>query len=191
MGHHGGVDDPAQATTHQLWILRHAQAVPEATVTRDRDRPLSARGRADAVALGTRLSDGGPVLGSTDLVLPAQALVSAAIRTVQTAGLALQDVLDRVQVATYQSLYSASPETVLAYLQEVDGDPGCVLVVAHNPTVSRLAFDLVDPEGGGRGDLLSDGLTPCSLAVIDFRVSGWSEVSDGRGALVGVFAPPY
>jgi len=191
MGHHGGVDDPAQATTRQLWILRHAQAVPEGTVTRDRDRPLSARGRADAVALGGRLSDEGPLLGATDLVLPAQALVSAAIRTVQTAGLALQDVLDRVQVTTYQSLYSASADTVLTYLREVDGEPACVLVVAHNPTVSHLAFDLVDPDGGGRDDLPSEGLAPCSLAVIDLDVGGWPEVTDGRGSLVGMFAPPY
>ncbi len=191
MGHHGGMDDRAPVSTRQLWILRHAQAVPEGSVARDRDRPLSARGRADAGALGNRLTDGSPLFGASGLVLPTRALVSAATRTVQTAGLALQDVLDRVQVATYQSLYSASVETVLTLLREVDGDPECVLVVGHNPTVSRLAFDLVDPDTGGRETLGPEGLVPCSLAVIDLDVTGWSELAEGRGSLVGVFAPPY
>jgi phosphohistidine phosphatase len=186
------VDDGSRDSVRQLWILRHAQAVPESqSVGRDRDRPLSARGRRDAGDLGVRLSAEGPLLGTSGLRLPGRAIVSAAIRTVQTAGLVLEGVLDRVQVATFQSLYAAGAETVLTYLREIDGDPSCVLMVGHNPTVSHLAFDLLDPEAGGSEGLGSDGLATCSLVVIDLAIDGWELVTEGCGALVGSFAPPY
>lgn len=185
------MDDHRPSGTRQLWILRHAKATAEPPAGgRDRDRPLTARGRRDAAALGARLTGDDPLLGTPDLVLPEVALVSAAARTVETAGLVCGGLGDRIRTDTFQSLYSAEPETVLAYVREVDGDPAAVLVVGHNPTMSHLAYDLLS-EGSAGSRLSAHGLATCSLAVVDLAVSAWEDAGAGTGTLVGEFAPPY
>ena len=186
------MDDRRPAGTRQLWILRHAKAAAEPPAGgRDRDRPLTARGRRDAAALGARLAADGLVLDTPGLVLPGVALVSAAARTVETAGLVCGGLGDRIRTDAYQSLYSAEPETVLAYVREVDGDPAAVLVVGHNPTMSHLAYDLTTDGPPGRERLGSRGLATCSLAVVDLAIGSWEDAAEDGGTLVGLFAPPY
>ncbi len=124
-------------------------------------------------------------------MLPSTALCSAAVRTRETAEAVLGPLGDQVHLDAYRSLYAAEPETVLAYVHEVDGDPGSVLVVGHNPTVSHLAFDLQAPGAPGRERVGSRGLATCSLAVIDLGVGTWGDVADGCGTMVGLFSPPY
>jgi phosphohistidine phosphatase len=186
------MDGPAVDTGRQLWILRHAKAATGAPGGgRDRDRPLTGRGRRDATALGIRLAARSAPFDRAELVPPTVALVSAAARTVETAALVTGALGDRVRIDTFQSLYSAEPDTVLAYVREVEGPPGSVLVVGHNPTVSHLASDLLEPGSPGRVQLGSTGLVTCALAVVDLGPGAWQDVSTGSGRLVGLFAPPY
>jgi phosphohistidine phosphatase len=186
------MDDGPPDGTRQLWILRHAKAADgPPTGGRDRDRPLTDRGRRDAAALGARLTGGGPPLDVPGLMLPEVALVSAAVRTVETAGLVCGGLGDRIRTDVFRSLYSAGPDTVMAYLREVDGDPRAVLVVGHNPTVSHLAHDLAADGSPDRKRLGSHGLATCSLAVVELRAGTWADAGTQVGTLLGVFAPPY
>jgi len=174
----------------QLWILRHAEARAGSSGGRDRDRPLTADGRAQAAGLGARLTGSGPPLGVEGLRRPEVALVSAATRTVETAGLVCGG-LDWVRTEAYVSLYSAGPETVLTYLREVDDDARTALVVGHNPTVSYLAADLVGQSTEDGEAVVGRGLSPCALAVVDLSADRWADVEVGTGRLVGLFGPPY
>jgi phosphohistidine phosphatase len=184
--------DGAAPGTRQLWILRHAEATPGTPFGgRDRDRPLTDRGRADATALGARLVEGTPPLGTPGLVLPTAALCSAALRTLQTAETVLGPLGDRVRLEAYRSLYSAEPAAVLSRVGEVDDDPASVLVVGHNPTVSHLTFDLLADDVDGRRRLGSRGLSTCSLAVVELAVTVWTDAADGCGTLLALFRPPY
>jgi len=97
---------------------------------------------------------------------------------------------ERLRTDTYVSLYSAEPETVLAYVQEVEGDPRSVLVVGHNPTRVALAFELLAAASPGREHLGAHGLSTCSLAVVDLPIGTWEEAAEASGTLVGLFAPP-
>jgi phosphohistidine phosphatase len=182
---------PERGVRH-LWILRHAKAAPEATWGgRDRDRPLTGRGRRDATALGRRLADEEPPLGLTGLAAPALALCSAALRTVETAELVLGAGDDRVPLDAYASLYQAGPETVLTIVREVDEHAPSALVVGHNPTVYLVAWELLADGSADRDDLEDAGFPTCGLAVLALSVDAWEDVAPGCGALVGLFAPPY
>ena len=190
MGHHEGVEQPAGV--RHLWILRHAKAAPEPTWGgRDRDRPLTARGRRDAAELGKRLAEEDPPLGLSGSAAPDLALCSNATRTQETAELVLAAREERVPLDAYRSLYQADPETVLTYVREVDEHARSALVVGHNPTMYLLAWDLLAEGSADRDRLEAGGFPTCGLAVVALGVGGWEDVAPGCGDLVGLFSPPY
>jgi phosphohistidine phosphatase len=150
-----------------LWILRHAKAASDAPWGgSDKDRPLTARGRRDASALGKRLaadpvdlpfghdlgtggdsSGPGPALGPDSgpvgLPRPELAVCSAAVRTRQTTDLVVEAMGGEVPVSAYRSLYEADADLVLQYVREIDEAADSALLVGHNPTMFDVAFRLL------------------------------------------------
>ena len=103
----------------------------------DRERPLTARGRRDATALGARLADDQPVLGleghsPTELII-----CSAAVRTRQTADLIAKAWAADIPIDAYRSLYGADPDLVLRYVREIDEGVTSALMVGHNPACTN------------------------------------------------------
>jgi phosphohistidine phosphatase len=129
-------------------ILRHAKAAnPEGVA--DIDRPLSARGQADAAAAGRWLA-AQPY--SPDLVL-----CSPSRRTRGTwHGVALG--LHRAPDVEYlDKIYNGAAEELLQAVTEVGPEADTVLLVGHNPGVSQLSA-LLDPDGADPEDLATAGL---------------------------------
>jgi phosphohistidine phosphatase len=192
---------PATSPARYLWILRHGKAASDAPWGgSDRDRPLTARGRRDASALGKRLADDEPVLGLVGVPRPELAICSAAVRTRQTTGLIVEAMGGQLPVDSYRSLYEADTDLVLQYLREVDEGVRSVLVVGHNPAMYRLAWELTGTDAGGddgedptgaHAVLEAHGFPTCALAVLALEVGGWEDVAHGCGRLAGVFKPPY
>ncbi len=185
-----------------LWLLRHGKAASDAPRGGgDRERPLTARGRRDATALGKRLAGEDPPLGIEGMRRLDLAVCSSAVRTRQTADLIIEQLGNRVPLDTFNALYGAGTETVLGYIREFDDGVRSALVVGHNPTIYRVAWELLHPDGEdrsatadsrrGRQRLEESGFPTCALAVLALEVDSWEDVADGCGALVGLFAPPY
>jgi phosphohistidine phosphatase len=186
--------------TRYLWALRHGKAAHGAPAGGgDKERPLTARGRRDATALGQRLAAGVGVFGLDDVPLPVVALCSSAARTRQTADLVLEAMGGEVPLEPLHSLYGANPDSVLSYVGELDDRFTSALLVGHNPTLYELAFQLLAPawddddghEAGDRAVLRNHGFSTCSLAVVRLPVGSWAEVGEDCGSLAGVFSPPY
>lgn len=169
------------ASPRRLVVLRHAQAEPSAAS--DAERPLSARGRADAAAVGTWLAGLG-----LDLAPPTSAaLVSAALRTRQTydALVAAAGWDGGADAATHDAgLYSAGPEAALDLVRETAGEVTTLLVVGHNPTMAYLAHLLDDGEGdpGAASEMVSQGYPTSAAAVFAVDVP-WGDLGPGRGRL--------
>jgi phosphohistidine phosphatase len=180
-----------------LWLLRHGKAASDAPWGGgDRERPLTARGRRDATALGKRIFKEQPPLGLEDVATPDLAICSAAVRTRQTAELVVKAVGSRVPIDSYRSLYEADSDVMLEYIREIDEGVKSALVVGHNPTVFQLVWELLGAteEGGGardRATLESHGFPTCALAMVTLHVAAWEDVTHGCGNLAGVFKPPY
>ncbi len=192
-----------------LWILRHAKAASDAPWGGDdQQRPLTARGRRDASALGRRLA-AEPVDLGADRVMdgvprPEVALCSAAVRTRQTADLVAEGMGGQLPVDAYHSLYGADPDLLYQYVREIDEGVRSALVVGHNPTVFEATWQLLDDAGptaeaailgdqrpSDRAALEAHGFPTCALAVLGLRVGGWEDVAHGCATLIGVFKPPY
>ena len=124
--------EPA-GTIRYLWVLRHGKAARNAPAGGgDKERPLTARGRRDATALGHRLAAGVGVFGLRGVPVPEVALCSSAVRTRQTADLVLEAMGGDVRLEALHSLYGANPDTVLGYVRELDDGFTSALLVGHN-----------------------------------------------------------
>ncbi|HXA30800.1 MAG TPA: hypothetical protein VNV87_00975, partial [Acidimicrobiales bacterium] len=100
-------------------------------------------------ALGNRLAAGVGVFGLDGVALPQLVLTSSAARTSQTAALVAEGMEAKLPIDGYRSLYQAGTETILQYVREIDDDLISAMVVGHNPTIYRLAWELLPGDGGG------------------------------------------
>jgi phosphohistidine phosphatase len=185
-------------SVRHLWLLRHGKAASDAPWGgSDKERPLTARGRRDAVALGARLAGEQPVLGLEAVPPPDLAICSAAIRTRQTADLVAEAMGGRLPVDAYQALYGGDPDLLLQYVREIDEGVRSALFVGHNPTVFEVAWLLLQVPADGddpttdRAVLEAFGFPTCALAVLTLGVGAWEDVVHGCADLAGVFKPPY
>jgi phosphohistidine phosphatase len=173
-------------TARTLVLLRHAKAEHPAGVA-DVDRPLTARGHADAAAAGAWLASQRLV---PDLVLcsPSRrtretwhcvALAlggGAAPEPVSGAGEQVHPRPQPVPVVFEPAVYHADVPDLVDLLAGIDEGVGTLLVIGHNPTLSTLSAAL-DPAGGPE-----DGLRTCGLAVHRLA-DGWRRCGPRLAAL--------
>ncbi|GHE56698.1 phosphoglycerate mutase [Camelimonas fluminis] len=168
----------------RLMLLRHAKAAWPRDV-RDPDRPLADRGRKAAPLMGAYMTQ--------ENLLPDLAIVSTATRTRQTWDLVGEEIArafpgETIPVVYEPRIYEARVEDLLHVIQDdhvvQDGRPAhSLLLVGHNPGFEELAHMLV-----GHGDRyafarLSQKYPTGGLAVIDFNIGSWAEVTPRSGRL--------
>jgi phosphohistidine phosphatase len=144
----------------RLILLRHGKAETDAPSGRDFDRPLTGRGRRDAVVVGRALVEAGI---SPDLVL-----VSPAARAAQTWE-AVAAIFPEAAVEDMPELYETTPVEILALARSAGADASTVMVVGHNPGLGQLAAWLAQdtPPGEARTRIL-DGFPTGAAAVVGF-----------------------
>jgi phosphohistidine phosphatase len=138
----------------------------------DIDRPLTARGHADAAAAGAWLASRGY---APDLVL-----CSPSKRTRQTwHGVAVALAGSRAPQVRYETgLYDDGISEALELLRSVPDGVGTVLLIGHNPTMSMLSAIL-----DRAADRDSDGLRTSGIAVHELD-GDWSAYAPGAASLV-------
>jgi phosphohistidine phosphatase len=125
--------DRLDSTELQLYVLRHAHAGNPAHWTgNDADRPLSAKGRAQAARLGRFLAARG--------IVPDTIVSSPRLRARQTADL----VTDALGVGVTTDERLGGPFDLDALGALIDGVGGTsLMIVGHDPDLSELAATLV------------------------------------------------
>lgn len=127
----------------QLWMLRHAEAVPHDTKP-DTERELTPRGRKQADAAGIALA----ALGQTF----AACYTSPKVRARETAELACAH-LDLEPIHDDPLADGFSRLDALTLLEAHDADAH-ILVVGHEPSFSQVVYDFT----GGRVDFKKGGI---------------------------------
>ncbi|MEM6811636.1 MAG: phosphoglycerate mutase family protein [Pseudomonadota bacterium] len=145
-----------------LYLLRHAES-PSRFDLEDYERPLSDNGIAQAKAVGEHLKNVNKVL------------CSSAKRTRTTCKYAFENQgLHNIEFS--DDLYNASASTLLQNIQQEQSDH--LLVIAHNPGIHMLAYQLISPNDQNRQlDKLSSYYPPCSLAIISCGIESWAELT--------------
>lgn len=135
----------------ELWLLRHARAKSAAPDEKDQDRALTESGRETARKLGAWIRESG-------LDVPATVRVSPAVRTRETARLAL-DGLEAPEQVLEPALWEALEEDLIGILQK-QAKAESLLLVGHNPGFEWLVQWLTNQ----RPRL---GVQPGTLIIID------------------------
>ena len=161
-----------------LTLLRHAKSEWDDPSLSDFARPLNARGRGAARAMGREMR----ALGlAYDRIV-----ASPAARVTETI-LGLAESYGPLAPVYNERIYLASPETLLAIVRATDDSCDTLLVVGHNPGMERLALLL------GRGGALEDEVAlkypTGALAEIAFPVDHWREVAESGGTLARFLRP--
>lgn len=149
----------------RLILMRHGEAERAAGSGRDRDRPLSSRGRADAAAMGRALAARG--------MRPDLAVISPAARTLQTWDL-LHDAFGDVQVRADELLYNGGSDILRRFIEAAEDEAGCLMVVAHNPGVHLLALEYLTESAASPSILerMTGGFPPGAAAIFAVDPAG-------------------
>ena len=156
----------------QLLLIRHAKSDWSSGVA-DHERPLNARGRRDAAALGEWLqTHAGPV----DRVI-----VSTALRTRLTWEIASSALRDVPPVEFRDEIYEAHWTEVLDVARAL-GDEHRVILIGHNPGLEDLATRLAATSSATLADL-EEKFPTSAIARLEFDGS-WADLGPSGAHLV-------
>lgn len=164
----------------RLMLLRHAKTESDAPSGRDRDRRLDQRGRSDAAEIGTWIAHHPP--------FPDCVLVSPAVRAKETWDIAWEAMKDRVdapQVELVPELYGADAGDLLEAIRTatIADDRKRLMLVGHNPGMHELALMLIGSGDKAARKALEDNLPTAGLAIFDFKIKDWTDVTFRHGHL--------
>lgn len=152
-----------------LLLLRHAEAEATRPGSRDRDRRLTERGRAQAAAVGETIRSAGWIVDHV--------LCSAAVRTRETlAGLGLPDA---IEIEVLDALYDAGSDSIIEVIRTLPDTTGCALVVGHALGVPGVLHELVDPATAGPAwAVVGTRFPPATVAALE--IGDWSDPDQAR-----------
>ncbi len=143
-----------------LFLVRHGQSSWDDVSLTDRDRPLTDKGKRDAVKMGKRLAE-------AEIAVDAL-LSSPALRALATAK-AIARKLDfkRRHIVQDERLYSGQVDELLELIEEIGGEHKRLMLVGHNPLLSELVLRLADKDVN---------LPTCAVAVLRFDTKSWAKI---------------
>jgi phosphohistidine phosphatase len=156
-----------------LLVLRHAKSSWNDPALDDHERPLTTRGRRDALRMGELVQKHG--------LIPDVVLSSDAVRARLTAEAVAEAVRYAGEILLDPRLYMASPADILSLLSTAGENAETVMIVGHNPGLEKLVEQLT----GEREDLPTATLAQIGLPIDHWRALRLST----RGTLVGLWRP--
>jgi phosphohistidine phosphatase len=160
--------------SREFIVLRHAKA--ERGAYADHDRPLTARGRRDALAAGRWLAEHD--------VKPDLTLCSTAARAKETWALAAMELGDGLHTTFERDIYDGDVDELLACIRQTTDDVRTLLMVGHNPTLQDLVLSLTGH--GTSAELLAAARHDFGTsAVARLKVHGdWAGIDAGSAKLI-------
>lgn len=155
-----------------LFVLRHAKSSWDDPNLADFDRPLNDRGMSAAPFMGGIIAD-------RDLT-PDVIVSSPAVRAHETAKLVKKAGNLDAEIRLDESIYEASPRTLLQVVTRIDDGFRSAMIVGHNPGMEgfvRLLTGRLEP------------MPTAALAIIDLDIARWEDTAPEKGTLRQVIRP--
>jgi phosphohistidine phosphatase len=162
----------------RLVVLRHAKS--DWPDTPDHERPLAARGRRDAPAVGRWLR--------AEHCVPDRVVCSTAVRARETWELAAAELNAPAGVVYDERVYHASEPQLLLLVHELPDDDATALLVGHNPGLAGLVLTLAGTAEGDALDRARLKFPTAAVAVLAFT-GPWHTLATGAARLTHFAAP--
>ncbi|MCP4142324.1 MAG: histidine phosphatase family protein [Chloroflexi bacterium] len=157
----------------RLILMRHAESGWDHPDLSDRERPLTKRGRSDAISMGALLEKEGVEIDAI--------FYSTAERTRETLSLFLGDYTFNGKARYLDLLYSAEIRDYVDILMQLSPAIECAMILGHNPTMSGAVEFFT-----GRYASFS----AAAVAYLEFDIEEWSElIEKPEGKLLGFWGP--
>ena len=164
-----------------LTLLRHAKSSWDDTVQRDFDRPLNAKGRRAAAAVGRHLRGEGVAFDHL--------VASPALRVAETLDGFASGYGALPEVVEDRRIYLASAPMLLEVIHSLPASATRVLLIGHNPGLEDLVLTLVPDEPGAYRDAVEEKYPTASVAELRFSADDWAAVDAGAGELTRFVRP--
>jgi phosphohistidine phosphatase len=166
----------------RLTLLRHAKSGWDDPVSRDFDRPLNAKGKRAARAVGRYLREHGlhydRIAGSP------------AVRVVETLEEVAAALGETIAPAWDKRIYLASGVTLLDVVHDTPDEAESLLMVGHNPGLEDLVLMMVpDKADDATRDQVEEKFPTASVAEIEFDAAHWADLKPGTGRIVRFIRP--
>ncbi|OGV50307.1 MAG: hypothetical protein A2X49_16190 [Lentisphaerae bacterium GWF2_52_8] len=153
----------------QLCLIRHAKSSWTESSLSDFERPLNMRGEKDAPLMGRRLA----ALG----ILPDLLLSSPAVRAIRSAEIIASEISYPLnKIILEPRIYEAKEDTLLEILRGIGDSFPCVMIVGHNPGLSRLSQELL-----GTQDC---EMPTCAALCAEFQIASWRDIGRNTGKML-------
>jgi phosphohistidine phosphatase len=164
----------------RLLILRHAKTERAEPGEHDRERKLTARGRADAPVIGAYMV--------RHRLIPDLVLVSPVVRAEETWALVAASFTKAPRLAKDERIYNAGTDTLIRLIRETRG-ARTLLLVGHNPGLHDLAVQLIASGDVEPRERINEKLPTCGLVVIHLPFNDWSRLHLRSGRLERFVSP--
>jgi phosphohistidine phosphatase len=164
----------------RLLLLRHAKAERSGKdSSRDHERSLTKRGRADSKEMGKMLAAQGEH--------PARILCSSSQRTRETWELVRPRLPGAPEPHFLREIYEADKD-YLDILRRQGGGAASLLLVGHNPAIQETAIRLAADVAGADGRALKDAFPTAATAIFEFD-GAWATLAPRTARLVAFLKP--
>lgn len=164
-----------------LHLLRHAKSSWDDPVDRDFDRPLNARGRRAALAMGQWLAGEGLAFD--------RVLASPAARILETIS-GVESGLGRPLAARHdRRIYMASAATLFDLVRETADDTGNLLLIGHNPGLEDLLLLATEGDTGPLRREAELKYPTATFATLSLPISRWADLAEGGARLTRFVRP--
>ncbi len=151
----------------RLILVRHGKSSWKYDVADDK-RPLKERGFKDGELIARAFEK--------FYVAPVTIWSSPAVRAFETAKIFKQTLnIEDKDFTIKPSLYTFNRKDLLDVIRSCDDRVNKLMVFGHNPAMTGVVNEL--------GDKTFDNIPTTGLSVIDFEVSHWKDISNGKTIL--------
>ncbi len=147
-------------------VARHAKAKRGPAYPNDFKRPLSSRGKADAMSMGSSLKK--------QYLVPELVISSAAKRAKKTAKRVMTEMAYQGKLVLDEDLYLSGSKAYLKKLRVLDDEITRVMLVGHNPDLEDLVYKLTG----------EDVMIPTAgIVCIDLNLNHWKKIKNVKGKI--------
>ena len=156
----------------KLYIIRHAKSSWKDISLNDFDRPLTQRGRNDALLMANKLIE---LNISPDLIIS-----SPSKRTKCTVDIITTQMGYTNEIIYEDKIYESNMITLKNVIKNINNSKNVVFLVGHNPGLNMLAEDLF----GFLKNIATTG-----IIAIEFDCESWSEISSKNSRFIEYMYP--